>query len=426
MLAVLAVVVRMATVSAFNAHPDEKDHVSAGKYYMEYWDPPKVGDPRAEGAYSNYGISYLHQLDAVYFFAGKFARLLLPLAGTDYLALRLFNVTLLGILMLLFWRLPWEARPAFLPLFISPQIWYIFSYFNGDALPLFCSFLVVYFLARILGTVQGQGLTQSGSRCFHTPLRFLGLGATLGVIAVSKQNYYVFLAFFAGCITLVAWLGQTGGLPWRRLLLILGLALAIFGARWGVTAWVDRQQPVDAVARMAEQVAAEDKKPSKIVAGQAYWGINMRGQGVTWQQMFTGEWKWHVFTLRTSFGVYDYLKIETKPLVYYRYMFYLVCALLGLTLASIAWSGWEGRAMAALWVCCVLLTLFQSFWHSWTADFQAQGRYFFPILGMTGCLMVRFWRQLAAVRPALWALGFVMWGMSLWSFVSVGLAQIPR
>ncbi|MFP5239568.1 MAG: hypothetical protein ACLGQW_07055, partial [Acidobacteriota bacterium] len=95
MCATMTVVCAMSFVSAFNAHPDEKDHVGAGRYYMDYWDPPKVGDERARGAYSNYGVSYLNQLDAVYFFAGKFARVVAPLAGKDYLALRLFNVCLL-------------------------------------------------------------------------------------------------------------------------------------------------------------------------------------------------------------------------------------------------------------------------------------------------------------------------------------------
>jgi len=424
MLAVLAVVARMATVSAFNVHPDEKDHVSAGKYYMEYWDQPKVGDPRAEGAYSNYGISYLHQMDAVYFFAGKFARLILPLAGSDFMALRFFNVTLLGVLLLLFWRLPWEFRPAFLPLFISPQIWYIFSYFNGDALPLFCCFLVVYLLARMLDAGRDMSGTGGGSR--RATLRFLGMGAALGVIAVSKQNYFIFLAFFAGFTALVAWFSRRGTLPWRQVFLVVGLMVLIFGARWGSSAWAERQQAPDAVSRMAEQVAAEDKKPSKIVAGQAYWGMRMREHGVTWQEMFTGEWKWHVFAQRTSFGLYEYSRIETLPLVYYRYMLYLTCALMVIILAPIALEGREGRAMAALWLGCALLTVFQSFWHSWTNDFQAQGRYFFPILGMTGCLLARFHRQVAAIRPALWTVVLVMWGMSLWSFIGTGLARIPR
>jgi hypothetical protein len=430
--AVLAVVVTMALVSAYKAHPDEKDHVGAGQYYMEYWDPPKVGDERAAGAYSNYGVSYLNQLDAVYFLAGKFARAVKPLAGSDYLALRLFNVSLLALLVALSWRLPTGARVAFLPLFISPQAWYVFSYFNGDALPLALTFVAAWFLARLVEDGGGSeaGRSQAGSQVG----RLAGLGLTLGLLAISKQNYYVFLAYFLCLWVVVAWRGRAGSpaafpvaspVTLRQAGLALALAVAVFGARYGAHVWIERQQPPDAAAKVAEQVAPQEFKPSTLEKGGGFWGSRMRSKGVTFTEMFTGEWKWHIFTFRSAFGKYGAMDIEA-PLIFYRYVGWALDAFALVLFAALLRSGPQGRALAGLLALFACLTVFQSVWHSWNNDFQAQGRYLFPILGMAACAVACCRRGFGRLGPALWAAGLLMWGMSLWSFAAVGLAAIPR
>ncbi|MFP5222343.1 MAG: hypothetical protein ACLGSA_08645 [Acidobacteriota bacterium] len=426
-------VANMALSSAFNAHPDEKDHVGAGQYYMEYWDPPQPGDERARGAYSNYGVSYLHQLDAVYFFAGKFARLVKPLAGEDYLALRLFNVGLFALLMALCWRLPVRYRAGVLPLFISPQGWYVFSYFNGDALPLALSFITVYLLAGLLRDGSAGQPGQAALAC--QTRRLLVLGGVLGLLSISKQNYYVYLAYFGAFWGLAVWQSrQRPVLPLpslRQAGMALALAAAIFGVRYGMHVWVVRNQAPDVVAKVAEQFAAEEFKPSKQEKGGGFWGSRMRSKGVTLVQMFTGEWKWHVFTFRSAFGKYGGMEIEA-PLIFYRYIGWAFWAFMALLAANMAVSGRQAREAWGLWLVFSLLTVGQSLWHSWTADFQAQGRYLFPILAMTACLMTRFSGGEAAsptaarLRQGLWGLGLTLWGMSLWSFVAVGLARIPR
>lgn len=415
MTAVLLMVCAMAGVSAFNAHPDEKDHVGAGQYYMTYWDPPAIGDERAKGAYSNYGVSYLNQLDAVYFFAGKFARVVKPLAGQDYLSLRYFNVALLGLLTVLCWRLAPGRRVLFLPLLITPQAWYVFSYFNGDALPLALTFVAACLLSGILDA-------RSGSMSW----RIARLGLTLGLLAISKQNYYVFLAFLVCWWTVLA-VSERGALPIgvRGLALIVGLAVLVFGVRYGVHIWAVGHQPPDMQAKVAEQMAAEEFKPSKNVAGEGFWGARMRDKGVTLVQMFTGEWKWHVFTFRSAFGKYGAMNIEA-PLIFYRYVGWAFWAFSASLVGVLALSGRVGAASAVLLVVFGCLTVFQSLWHSWTADFQSQGRYLFPILGMMSCAMLRFDSFGEWGRRLLAGLWCVLFSMSAWSFLAVGLARMPR
>ncbi len=411
----------MALSSAYKAHPDEKDHVGAGRYYMEYWDPPAVGDERAKGAYSNYGVSYLNQLDSVYFFAGKFARLVKPLVGEDYLALRLFNVALFVWLMAMCWRLRGERRLAFLPFFLTPQAWYVFCYFNGDAMPLALSFAVVFLVSRLLELGESAA-PQPGKAGWL----LWGLGLTLGLLLVSKQNYYVFIAYALSFWVLTALGGNVlPRVPVKSLVMVAVLAAAVFGARYGVNAWAVRHQAPDVVAKVAEKMAAPEFKPSATQKGEGFWGARMRARGVTLTEMFTGEWKWHVFTFRSAFGKYGAMDIEA-PLLFYRWFGRTEALFLLLLVAPLAMRGWDTRAGLVLWTAFAVLTVGQSLWHSWNNDFQAQGRYLFPILAMTGCLLARFRNRLGRFELPVWATGALLWGMSLWSFVAVGLSRIPR
>lgn len=419
--ATVAAVCAMAFVSASGAHPDEKDHVGAGRYYMQYWDTPKVGDPRAQGAYSNYGVSYLHQLDSVYFFAGKFARLAKPLAGSDELALRLFNVSLFLVLAGLCWRLKGSWRLCFVPLFATPQGWYVFSYFNGDALPLFLGFVTVFVLARLL-----EGSRLSGPGGADASGLAVVLGLAVGGLSVSKQNYYVYLAFFAVFVFL-AW--RDGALRVRVCaacaVLAVVLAVGLFGLRYGMQAFAERGQDSQAVARVAEQLAQPDLKPSAQERGEGYWGTRMRARGVTLGEMFTGEWKWHVFTFRSAAGLYGQMSIEA-PLLFYRWLGRAQLAFLALLAAGLVLRGREARVGFGVWLVFAFLTVGQSVWHSWNNDFQAQGRYLFPVLPMAGCLLARFKDAPGRLGPWLWGVGLGIWGMSLWSFLAVGLARIAR
>ncbi|GFK93268.1 hypothetical protein NNJEOMEG_01099 [Fundidesulfovibrio magnetotacticus] len=411
----LGLVVAMALLSAFAAHPDEKDHVGAGEYYMRYWDPPAVGDERARGAYSNYGVSYLNQLDAVYFFAGKFAVLARPLVGQDHVALRLFNVLLFALLTAMAWSVPGRWRLALLPLYLTPQAWYVFSYFNGDALPLALSMGAVWLCAVRLA---------SGSESVGRGWVW-GMGLLLGLLTVSKQNYYVYLVFFVAFWTMAA--GARRGLPGvggREAWLALGLAALIFGARYGAHLMVAAAQPPDAQHRLAEQMAAPEFKPSAQVDGKGFWGSRMRSKGVTLAEMFTGEWKWHVFTFRSAFGKYGAMDVEA-PLLFYRWIG-RAAAVFGLAYAAaLLRAGMWARGAFALWFAFALLTVGQSLWHSWNNDFQSQGRYLFPILPMTGCVLALLGPELGRGRAWLWGLGAILWVMSAWSFTAVGLARIP-
>lgn len=418
---ILAAMCTMALTSRLNAHPDELDHVNAGRYFIQYWDFPAMDDPRLSNTFSNYGVSYLQQLDVVYFFAGKFAAVVAPLLQQDYIALRFFNIFLFAILMALFLRLPDDRKIAFLPLFITPQVWYVFSYFNGDAFPMFLSFCMVYAVARLDPPVTP---TQPGLRSPQTRL-LLALGVLLGLVCISKQNYYVLagftLAFFGVCGLAARNLKAAA----RNAALVFLVAVTLFGARWSYNTYVNRTVRPEVPTQNAEKYAVPEYKPSAQEAGTQYWGLRMRDQGLTYPQLFT-IWTWHIWTFRTSFGVYDYMKIYA-PLLYYRYIGYAFWTLAGTLAVALVLHGGPGGP-AALLVCLAFagLTIFQSTWHSWVNDFQAQGRYLFPIGAMAGMTLARFAKAVNRTLPVTGALAAVMLALSLYSFVWVGLPLIQK
>lgn len=419
--AILAAMTAMAVTSRINVHPDELDHINAGRYFMQYWDFPAMDDPRLAHTFSNYGVTYLQQLDVVYFFAGKFARLVLPLTGQDYLALRFFNVFLFAILMVLFLRLPDDRKIAFAPLFITPQVWYVFSYFNGDAFPFFLTFCMVYLVARLDPPASPLPLDVHDRNL----RRLLWLGALLGLVCISKQNYYVFagflLAFFGVCGLAVGNLRAAA----KNAAVVFVLAGLLFAGRWGYNVYVNRTVRPEVPTQNAEKYAKEDYKPSSQEAGTQFWGLRMRDQGLTYPQLFS-LWTWHIWTFRTSFGVYDYMKIYA-PFVYYRYIGYLLWTLMGtLALALVIHGGPAGIPAVAVFLLFAGLTVFQSTWHSWVNDFQAQGRYLFPIGAMAGMLLARFSAAANRTLPVSIPLAAAMLVLSFYSFLYVGLANIPK
>ncbi|MYL83648.1 hypothetical protein GTA51_10980 [Desulfovibrio aerotolerans] len=418
---ILAAMSAMAWQSRLNAHPDELDHVNAGRFFIQYWDFPAMDDPRLSNTFSNYGVSYLQQLDVVYFFAGKFAVVAAPLLGPDYLALRFFNIFLFAILMVLFLRLPDDRKIAFLPLFITPQIWYVFSYFNGDAFPMFLSFCMVYAVARLDPPVLPA---QTGLTSPQTRLLLL-LGVLLGLVCISKQNYYVLagftLAFFGVC-GLAAHNIKAAA---RNAVLVFLVAGTLFGARWGYNIYVNRTVRPEVPTQNAEKYADKEFKPSSQEAGTQYWGLHMRDQGLSYPQLFT-IWTWHIWTFRTSFGVYDYMKIYA-PLIYYRYIGYTFWTLAGaLALALVINGGPGGAAGLLVFLVFAGLTVFQSTWHSWINDFQAQGRYLFPIGAMAGMILARFAKAANRTLPVTSVLAAAMLALSFYSFLWVGLPLIQK
>ena len=177
-----------------SVHPDEFSHLQAYEYYLDHVLPPAVKDPATVSSTSVWGFSYLFELDVVYDIAAHATTAVRAWAGNNLTAARMFQVTLWAILCVLaICRLRWSI--VLCVTLLSPQIWYVFSYWNADAFALFLALVAACLIAD----------KSSGLHTFlcHGERRVAAwiVAICLGLIIVSKTNYLpvvpVFLIWLA-------------------------------------------------------------------------------------------------------------------------------------------------------------------------------------------------------------------------------------
>lgn len=460
----------MAWISAFNSHPDEISHVKAADYYAQHWLPPRVGDPEAHDSYSLQGFSYLDEADVVYFFAGKFGTLLTAVGVHSYLAYRIFNL-LLFVGLIIVWLNREDSRLAFSLLLISPQIWYVFSYFNADAFPLFLSLLIAHQLFSVDSTFNRYLSAKSTTDHLRGALL---MGLLVGLLILSKRNYYVFLLFVPFYLILPRLgMATTATLFLAAVIIVTSTFLAPF-ARWMCMAvaaalvayaywrwrwdtnrrplivWVTRLLAVVVLAAVivvprhtldlirygsfqaksearlsyAEQITKDPFKPSKLgIPGESYYGSRLKAKGVDYVGIFLPPWNWLFVSAASSVGVYGYMSIRS-PSAYYLIMLLVLGSLLYyISRKLIGHSAREARQLLGLVTLFSLSMLFLSSYHSWTGDFQAQGRYLFPIIGMLSVAVGHYSPLLNTQLYGRFVIALFL--LSVFSFVFTGLARIP-
>ncbi|HSL38923.1 MAG TPA: hypothetical protein VK857_01025 [Desulforhopalus sp.] len=422
LFAVLVLVIVMAGISKRNAHPDEYVHLDAAAYYQDHWLPPVVDDPDIRHTYSIYGISRLNSGEVYYLFVGKFHRFLEAFQLSEHLSLRLLNVVLLGLIFAATLRCRY-ARMVALPVLISPQIWYLFSYCNSDGFALFIAFVAAWQLVAP-GSLLHRYLL--GNSWWTVILGGLAIGLLLGLVLLLKKNYYPFLAFWF--LSLAAMLFFSNEYKWlwgkalRRLLVVGVIALVVFGLRIGADSFVNGVDRQAKLLEMREELAQDRYKPSTPL-DEKHISLYRKARGVTLENVVVID-RWFEKTFRSSFGVYGYFTISA-PNVYYDLVRWSGAALLVFLFCSIFLRGGlvgSTLAVGALTLSATLIGV--SLYHSWSSDFQAQGRYLFPILPMLSILYA--WNYQAVNRQVL-ALGVgALYLLGLYSFIFQALLRIPR
>ena len=461
----------MALRSAPDSHPDEIFHAKAAEYYRHHWLPPRVGDPRTLDSYSAYGSSYLSDFDPSYFFAGKIAALFQPLGVEALYAARLAGVLLFGVLGALALGLKgWEL--FFVPLLLSPQIWYLFSYANNDAFPLAASFILAILLVSPEGALAR--FFRGGSHLRERATALL-VAVTLAALLLSKFNYVFVAGFFAAyllsrcgswILALVVVLGLFPAMVAARLILqprfehLVGAVISGVGVyllarharRAGgetvrrfvrtcivlsgaaLLALVVRAYVIiinggaDQMARsIADRVAAKAAEKPQASDGKLSTrpptGLRLRERGIPFHRMFLAPWHWAQSTAATSAGLYGYMSARGSLAYYLAY--FGAAALFILIAARLAWAAHSPGdptlpVVAILFIATVVLA---SAYHSWTTDFQPQGRYLFPTLPVVGLLLLHY--RNALIQSRLVVIAALIFGLSSYSFVFVGIRGLP-
>jgi hypothetical protein len=415
-------IVVMAGISQRNAHPDEYVHLAATSYYRDHWLPPKIEDPAIRNTYSVYGYSRLNISEAYYIFAGKFNRLLDEFKLPPHFSLRIFNVLLFGLLLLSTVKNKY-ARMIALPFLLSPQIWYLFSYCNSDAFALFCAFLVGCQL------VDPESMLYSYLRDNRWTAK-ISMGAFLSVLLgttfLLKRNYYPFILFFYICLGLNVFLNKDFSEKKKKLLTLLLLittaGLLLAGIRIGAGYMVNGFDRQEKIARLHEELAHPWYKESTELH-KKHINLYRKARGASLYEIVADD-RWFERSFQTGFGVFGYSSINA-PSIYYDLVRWTGVSLLIFVFSSIFWRGGlvgSGLALSTLGLSLMLISV--SLYHSWTADFQAQGRYLLPILPMLGILYATTYR--AINNSILSSCVFLMYCLGVYSFIFQGLMHIPK
>jgi hypothetical protein len=399
-------------------HADEGIQMKAGRYYIDHWMPPGICDPAIADTYSVYGASRLEKLEIVYFLAGKFVKVLQFTELNDFIKFRLFNIFLFFILTVLCIRNA-DYRVLTLPLLISPQIWYVFTYFNSEAFAMFILILVSYqvfstqsMMNRLLAELGEHGKVE---------LYLIVLGLLFSLLLLIKTNFYIFIIFLTLCLLLKLYRKAFPNplMALKRIGVIILISASVFGLRYSVDLAVNggdrRQKYLDCVEKMARPMY----KPSNDLS-RLHLYMRLRDRGVSFKEMFIGR-NWGTISFCRAFGIYFFKPIA--PDAYYKLVLATSLFFGAFIFFSILFNrNIDNILLSMIVLVSSLLLIGLSFWHSWTVDFQAHGRYLFPIFSMIGVLIFQSIRDLN--KPLFNFFVIFMFIVSSYSYIFIGFLQL--
>lgn len=420
-LVVLTLIIVMASLSKYNQHPDEWVHVGAAQYFVDHNIPPEIGDPAVAHTYSMYGYSRLNLGEISYFFAGKFAKLLEPLQIPEFRIFRYFNVTLFAFLLLFaVYKKPF--RLILLPLLLSPQIWYIFSYFNSEGFAMVVILLIAYQMV-VPDSTWNRFLSPDGSTSYSW-WKLPGIVALLGLLLLLKPNFYFFgiYIFFYFAWRLVYKKTEFSKPVLIRVVLIVLAGISVFVGIRLVDSSIHDFQKSERIMEAREKYASELFKPSTPL-DKKFAYLQMKERGVTLDAILHG-YNWGEKIFRTSFGEYGYTSVAASY-GYYNFVHYLaLIVLIVISFFTMKNGGWEGFSLLSVTMGSAILLVIASLYQAWAVDFQAQGRYLLPVVGMFSMFSYHMREKLGNLPCVLVLTSLFM--VSLYSFVFVALAGVSK
>lgn len=420
LVVVLLLSLVMAAISTYNVHPDEKVHFKAVEYYGKHLMPPAFDDPEISDTFSLFGVSRLNTYEIYYPIAGYFTRILSPFHLPELIRARSFSVLLLGVLLLISIRNT-EFRCFTLPILITPQAWYLFSYVNSDAFALFLIIFMSYQVA-VGNSLLNRYLTEDDPPNFY--LQTLGFGILFGLLILTKVNYYFFILFLGLYLLWHLWSGDY--LHRKKLFSRLGLLILVSlvfpGIRFALDVKANGFDYDEKLQTIVEERASYYYKPSTPMEEKHIY-LYLRERGLSLDHVLNYK-KWGQSILATSFGSYGYTQYSPSQTNFE------IVRLLSLTLLLVLIISILARAPPILHILLLITAVsavflvVASLWSSWTIIFQPQGRYLAPILGMCGVLYYH-------TRDYIWRNAFnvivlSLFGLGVYSFVFIGLRFIAK
>ncbi len=414
----LGLILTMAVVSKVDHHPDERVHIAATKYYESHWMPPSVESPEILDSYSDFGVSRLNSMEVSYFFAGKFARLFQLFHLDQAVSYRLFNVALFSILVLAALANV-KFRLFFIPMLLSPQIWYIFSYINSDAFSLFVVLLSGW---QMVDTKSAFNRFLSGRQL--PLLKILGVAFLLALLIFVKKTFYFFTLFL---LLFFAWrclyhpLADTRAML-KKLLILCCVGFVFAGVRIGADIQVNGMGKGEKVRVMQELRAKPMFKPSTPIEEKFNY-LLLRDRGYSYWDTIK-VLRWGEKSFRSGFGAYGYMTVMAHDSYYDLARVLALAGLLFMGISIVIRGQGSEKVLFACALLCSIGLIAKASHFAWTIDFQGQGRYFFPIVPIIGMLLVQ--TEKVYNQLLLRSLSFSMFLLSVFSFVFIGLFSLAK
>ena len=371
-VAAILLVLAGAFTGSSDLNPDESESIYSVRYYISHWAVPDARELDPE-AYSAFGTARLTELNLFYIFAAQIARLFTFEHGA-----RLFSVMMFaGLMYLLFWNLK-KNRFLLCALYLTPQVWYLYTYCTSDALDFAVGVLALYQVANPDSMLHRLTETGINKRNFW---KVLLLGFLFSNIFMSKQNYYV-LAIYAVFMLMADLFAQRKEQRRQQFTVYLwlsGAALLFLGIRYIPEFLHYGFQRGQVLLEMQEAVAIPKLNPASPPSVQSS-AFNLYGKGVALTEVLFGMGL-NKTLFRSFVGTYGSLQFPSPD---------WYCTLMGVIylmfLLGICWQvirekgHAERKVKLALLFVCGLISYALVIYNAWFVDFQAQGRYMLPVL----------------------------------------------
>ena len=258
----------------------------------------------------------------------------------------------------------------------TPQVVFIGSYVNNDAMALLAVLVMVY--AWALGCLDDGLSTTTGSSTAWSPRTLLIMAFGMSLALLSYYNSYGFVLF---CPIVFVTHARHKGCSWNRIVRGLALisAIAVLLAGWhfirNLIIYRGDLFGMRMRREFAERYAIDKLKPGV---------LSPHAKGLTPWETFVGR-SWFVITAISFFCVTGFLDVHASIWVY---LVYVVSAVIGMMGCLSVWcAGRRGRhglfrgmvpaEMVMGLICACAITIALSMWYSYATDFQPQGRYIF-------------------------------------------------
>lgn len=353
----------------FQSCPDERMRYGVVNYIFETNSLPVEGDPLLRDEI--YGFSYATSPPLPYILAAVFMKIASVFSSSQIVLLMAsrmvsilagvgFVILSIKIAERLFSNKTGKWCFIFLCAF-WPQVVFLFTYFNCDALALFLVALVFYFLVK--GTQSGWGTSTCVGLSIGIALCVLTYYNTLGIIVCSIFVFYI--SHYMRGTPFKAVISKT--------LLIIGIVMLLAGWNFIRNAILYHGDflGLSITRALGEAFAQSGFTPSER-------GIKSAAQMTS----IPGLLYWFVLSAKSFIGFFGQMDIPLKTWMYNIYLFIILISIIGFCCFIRQWiKGKKPQSERIIlgigMFICASITFALSVYYSFS-DFQPQGRYLMP------------------------------------------------